>query len=303
MSASATPLADSDFTGDGLNITEEKEAGTNPFTNDTANTGVSDYDAVNIYKIDPKDDEIRITDLDSETFESDNNIHNSNPLSDGTWGGAVSTDTSGDGISDTMSEDVDKIDTDTKDIIVEIDWHENAEPELIPLLKTQQEFHSSPTNSDMKLHFVINDEPRISESKINHLEYSDIQSELGINDNGMHHAAFVEESYFNDEKVGGFALLNTEGFVVAESNGDSMGGLFMHELGHSIGLWPELYDGIDSFVDIDDYPSIMNYEMMEKCYSKEDVEHCYTFDDGVGFDDWGYIDENYDEYAPSTKNA
>ena len=71
------------------------------------------------------------------------------------------------------------------------------------------------------------------------------------------------------------------------------GTVFMHELGHTVGLWSSVYDGIDSWRSHSDYPSIMNYKTL-----LQDSDF-YDYSDGtnsdVDHDDWGHIRGNLHE--------
>ncbi len=77
------------------------------------------------------------------------------------------------------------------------------------------------------------------------------------------------------------------------------GTVFMHELGHTVGLWSSVFYGIDNEPIFGDglwhyqYPSVMNYHTLWE-YSDY-----YDYSDGtnsdVDHDDWGYIRDNLHE--------
>ncbi len=71
------------------------------------------------------------------------------------------------------------------------------------------------------------------------------------------------------------------------------GTVFMHELGHTVGLRSSVYDGIDSWRFHDEYPSLMSY------WTLWTRSNFYNYSDGTNheddFDDWGYIREKLHE--------
>jgi hypothetical protein len=70
-----------------------------------------------------------------------------------------------------------------------------------------------------------------------------------------------------------------------------MASLFMHEIGHSFGLGPEM-DGIDaSNYNATEYNSVMNYNAL---YEQLDYSNGT---DSVGRDEWSYVAT--DRYQPS----
>ena len=60
--------------------------------------------------------------------------------------------------------------------------------------------------------------------------------------------------------------------------------VLMHELGHSVGLYPDTYEGIDSEeAPYSEYRSVMNYDAPWPTV---------RYNDGEPFDDWEYIRNN-----------
>jgi hypothetical protein len=68
----------------------------------------------------------------------------------------------------------------------------------------------------------------------------------------------------------------------------------MHELGHSLGLEPEDYRGIDSkSISFSNYPSVMNYNRPWEFYGYSNGNNSQS-----DFNDWGHIES--DMYTPGT---
>ena len=81
-----------------------------------------------------------------------------------------------------------------------------------------------------------------------------------------------------------------EMLVQSVDRSDVRGATFMHELGHSLGLDRNDFDGIDSAeYPVSEYPSVMNYDAGTRYYG-------YSSDGA--FDDWSAIVE--DLYVPDT---
>jgi len=102
---------------------------------------------------------------------------------------------------------------------------------------------------------------------------------------------------FEGRNVLGFA--STGRFVVSQRRDiladwtTNPGTVFMHELGHTVGLWSRVYEGIDSWRFHYKYPSVMSY------WTLWANSNYYDYSDGTNheddFDDWGYIRENLHE--------
>jgi hypothetical protein len=84
--------------------------------------------------------------------------------------------------------------------------------------------------------------------------------------------------------------------VTGTAGTDRIGNVFMHELGHAIGLRPNDFEGIDGTgVGFDTYPSVMNYNAPSGFLG---------YSDGTNgpndFDDWEFIENNMYEPGTST---
>lgn len=102
---------------------------------------------------------------------------------------------------------------------------------------------------------------------------------------GYHYVVFVPDP---GSGISGKHYANYRSMVQCQNTNREQGSIFMHELGHSLGLHPDVYRGIDSQeVSISAYPSIMNYNMRQSHYG-------YTGEDAA-FNDWGYIASNIDQ--------
>ncbi|MFC7248250.1 hypothetical protein ACFQJ5_00085 [Halomicroarcula sp. GCM10025324] len=113
------------------------------------------------------------------------------------------------------------------------------------------------------------------------------------NGQAYHYAILVDRSSLSESVDGGGA----EGIMHVSGTVDDtrMGTTFIHELGHSMGLMPDVYRGIDTTdVPFDEYPSVLNYNAPPDHYS-------YTSEavSDAGFDDWKYIEKEM--FTPSTR--
>jgi hypothetical protein len=69
----------------------------------------------------------------------------------------------------------------------------------------------------------------------------------------------------------------------------SLGSVFMHELGHGLGLDNDLFDGIDSKkYDFDFYASVMNYNA--PLFTDEGF---FNYSEGIPFNDWAHLNFKY----------
>lgn len=110
-----------------------------------------------------------------------------------------------------------------------------------------------------------------------------------------HYGMLNDGKVLNDdgERMGGVALAFGNRFVMDGTTGSGSPvnrrrvSLFAHELGHSLGLRPWKYEGIDSYdVPFDEYESVMNYDRSRTFIG---------YNDGEPYDDWEEI--RADDYS------
>ncbi|WP_225334772.1 hypothetical protein [Halomicrobium urmianum] len=100
---------------------------------------------------------------------------------------------------------------------------------------------------------------------------------------GYHYALLADEARTADGDTTGFARWLEPWFLV--ECGDQTGQVFMHELGHSLGLTEYDYRGIDAQYPYETYPSVMNYNAPGDAYDYS------TGDRGPeDFDGWATIE-------------
>jgi hypothetical protein len=100
---------------------------------------------------------------------------------------------------------------------------------------------------------------------------------------GYHYALIVDDPRHDGNKING---LGVEGsfLVRRQASANDTGSVFMHELGHSMGLSRHDYHGIDSRqVPFEQYTSVMNYNAPAPHYG-------YASDSP--FDEWGHLERH-----------
>lgn len=301
----STDPTESDTDGDGLSDYEElREHGTDPRMEDSRGTGMSDARAVELL-IDPMENpSIQDTEALQPYFEQDNNIHGTPPItsSDVSNDGV---DSSGDGFSDAFSEKEDNLTTDEIDLFVEVGYQPKTEVPVSALLRMQQVFADAPVQNahgeetGINLHFYVNPDPSrydtVGPVSFDQYERGTYTWEFTSKGYGSYHMFIVNEVPENMEtnplqETAGLTRSNSDGMLIQDDANQGSEAIMMHELGHQLGLWDDVYRGIDSIsVSSDAYPSVMNYNVGEPTYS-----------DGEGFDDWDYIEEHLHENVPGT---
>ena len=318
-----TDPTSADTDGDGLSDSEEiNEYNTDPFDEDTDEDGLSDSEEVDEYETDPNSTDTDedglndsyeinsnlepneystysdifsdyyvitpVSDLSrttmSELREPGDRIHFSNPLDSTDFQG---TDSDGDGFPDKMEEENENLSSDTKDIIVQVNWAEGNAPETAGLLHIQEAFAESPVDdgAGIRLHFYIDGAVDVPEemSTEEHSE-SEYYEQTADTDDGTHNSLYLGD--ITGDPYSGFFV--GKGYVIAES-GTETGTTTMHEFGHALGLegTGEIYAGIDSeSKSTAEYPSIMNYNY--DCDSYDST--CYKYSSGIGHNDWAHIE-------------
>ena len=299
-----------DTLGNGLTDYQEIVVyGTDPLKNDTLKNGISDFDAVMLYGLDPlSDPELGNTKELKELFELDNNVYNNQPINSidvRNFG----QDSSGDGFSDSFSDSNEFITTDEMDVFVQVSYMAETDVSISALLNVQQAFANAPvSNTDgeeagINLHFYIDSEPVEKQDTINLNEYSSSYYREAFTSKGygFYHVLITHEVTFENRVAGGAAWSTLDGVLVGGTWKDQfVGHTLMHELGHTMGLWPWKYVGIDGRLPIETYPSVMNYNVGQECWNN--IEWCFVFSDGPGFDDWDYIERGLTNEAPDMRN-
>lgn len=182
-------------------------------------------------------------------------------------------DTDGDGIEDDREAQLDAADPLRRDVFVEID-HMASCTEMDRVADTLRErFAEAPVeNPDgttgITLHLRFDDRVESHDEPVTVTSRpgarNDIQDYRGTYGDPVvdhtHYALLVEEPYRDGDPAGGVASGNA--FLVGCTyEQEYVGSMFMHELGHVLGLWSRTHTGIDSNdVPYEDYPSVMNYE-------------------------------------------
>lgn len=257
-----------DTDGDGLQDGRERELGTDPTQADTDSDGLTDQAEV-AGETDPTR---RDTDGDG--------LSDGHEAAIGTNG--TNRDTDADGLADgsevTASNRLPGADPLRKDVFVELDVHTECTVEREQLDRVRQAFADAPVDNPgeqgIAVHFVISD-------RIDEYDFVNDSDHFG---QGYFYAALVPTI------DGGYRGLARE-FTVAvqcEDTLEEQGAIMMHELGHLLGLVPDVTDGIDSRrYPFKQYPSAMNYNRPLGVYDYS------TGDRGPDdFDDWGYIESH-----------
>lgn len=292
------PLA-ADTDGDGLTDGAElSEYDTDPSIADTDGDGLEDGPEVNEYGTDPTTAD---TDGDGLDDAAELDEHGTNP---------TNADTDGDGLSDGAEVKRTRILPDADplrmDIYLEVDYMKDyslpsAERELIV-----EKFESAPVSNPggttgINLHII--DGNQVSyEEVLSSEEYGEIRSKnFDHAGNGYHYVIIIDHTTLPAQPGNGRDEYDGSGgpgdiTVTGTASATRSGLVFVHELGHSLGLNPSDYRGIDTTeVSFSDYPSVMSYNTPGDFYGYSDGTN--SPDD---FDDWGHIESHL--YTPSTAN-
>jgi hypothetical protein len=289
LNAHGTDPRQVDSDGDGLEDGEEVEQyGTDPVRADSDGDGLDDGAEVHGAGTDPtavdSDDDGLLDGAEVETYGTDPTV----------------PDTDGDGLADGLevasSGRFAVADPLRRDVFVELDYMTGEEPDADAIALVVERYENAPIeNPDgsrgIDLHVVVDDEIPAEQTTT---PLDALRLRLAYFDNegrGFHHALVVRDARRNDESLAGFA---SPGQLVLRISGEDpyttrgQAHVLMHELGHSLGLDRDAYDGIDSYrVAYETYPSTMNYD------APSDVVRYST---NGSFDDWAYLDANL--YTP-----
>jgi len=287
-------LADTD--ADGVSDDREIEAGTDPTDADTDGDGLDDG-AEPDYETDPL-----VADTDDDGLEDGREVElGTDPLV---------VDTDGDGFEDGpevhRTEVLEGADPLRIDVYVEVDLVDGASLPESEVERVVEEYANAPVGREdargIALHVVYDetdlrdrgpvavtsrpsvvgdDMATIGSYQTDHYDYRGY---------GYHYLLVVPEV----ADVPTFEVLGESGdgemLVQSVDRSDVRGATFMHELGHSLGLDRNDFDGIDSDeYPVSEYPSVMNYDAGTRYYG-------YSSDGA--FDDWSAIVEEL--YVPDT---
>lgn len=285
-----TDPTDSDTDDDELNDDEELDLGTDPTDPDTDGDGLADGEEVEA-GTDPTDPD---TDGDGFTDVLD-------PLVNEEAGDPTQMDTDGDGLSDAAEMNnpaLSEANPAQMDIFVELDYMEGYRPSNETLSRIEEAYANAPVDNPdgsegINLHIIVDDEIP-AESTTTPADRERLTADQFDNDsNGYHHAIAVEYVDLEGHFAAGFTSVDKGAFVFER---DLPRGLtataLMHELGHSVGLGSDVYEGIDSGrVLYYEYESVMNYNA---------PSHTIGYSSSEPFNDWEYIAENI--HTPEAKD-
>lgn len=291
--ATSDPLS-IDTDGDGMDDKMEYEIGTDPRSKDTDNDGLDDLDEFKNYKTillfyDTDGDllgdgeEVNVYLTDPLNWDNDNDH-----LSDGIE--VKGYDADGDNIID-VNLPAFGADPLVKDIFVEVDW-------MPPGNKLGSYAKGKLVDVFAEHNFVLHiDDGELgggaeTEESVNIL-YDNIEGVMNdlydfkekyftVSRRGIFYWCLMatDKVYWRGNEVGGFNAGAI--FVVAGMwSPVQAGSVFMHELGHGLGLSEDDFDGIDSKkYSFSEYRSVMNYN------SPHDF---YGYSDGPPFNDWAHL--------------
>ncbi|WP_372479755.1 hypothetical protein ACAH01_15235 [Halomicrobium sp. HM KBTZ05] len=305
--------ADSDH--DGLNDSAEIEVhGTDPVSAHSDSDDLADLDEIEVHGTDPTaadtdgdglDDDAEVYQYRTGTTAADTDgdglddgeeveIHGTDP---------TAADTDGDGLDDGAEvghDALDESDPFRMDIYVEVDYVEGYKPPADALDPVTKAYAAAPiSNPDgstgIRLHIsydeAIETDERVSLEELRQ-RYMPVYFDHEAD--GYHYGIAVGDARHDGRSVAGVTQSWGDNrpflFETARDDSDqtlsddSIASTFMHELGHSNGIRPNDYDGVDSkTVSADRYESTMNYNAPDGYVG---------YNDGAPFDDWAHIEHH-----------
>ena len=297
-----------DTDGDGLTDAEEvNEYDTNPRRADTDQDGLTDGDAVAAEWASPTEYDAdqdgysdyysvrhvaNVTPEERTEFFTEaptvERIHFSSPIDSRDFDGP---DSDGDGFPDAMEASNPNLSETTKDVLVRVNWRPGDSPRLAQFLMIQQEFESSPVDNGagIRLHFYFAGPTEFSASDFRQTDYYLRHATRG---DGFINAAFGDN--LNSETYLRAPIMKVQTPSDPQTNPHQTGHVTMHELGHSVGLVPNAYEGIDGSVSGDYRHSVMSYK--SSCRPRASTT-CYGYSSGDPFDDWAEIERKIESGA------
>lgn len=183
------------------------------------------------------------------------------------------------------------------DVYVEVDWTAGNRPDPDEIDRLVEVYDTAPVSAShgadpgVNLHVVYGDEVPARSEPFGLGELGEYEREHFDNaGRGYHYALFVDEvepPALGRQDEGGFLVQSG----LSESRSITTIQVFAHELGHSLGLTTDVFEGVDGgeHYTSDQYPSVMNDAAVGR-------DGFLDFSDGtsseVDFDDWGYLADN-----------
>jgi hypothetical protein len=309
-----------DTNNDGLNDYEEvKIYGTDPIDNDSDNDKLSDFNEINVYESDPNSND---SDNDGLNDYEEIEIHNTNVNNPDTSNNGLNDsmevklgtdplvwDSSGDGLPDGYKYHKEKLDVKKLNVVVEVDRTKYSK-NTSSLNLVSDQFASAPVKSNFGekgINLVIRKNNRIVSDKktVNLIDYTTkLYDKREMKNSGSYHALFSRDVRFKktEQSINGITRKNIDGMLIQTKNmsNKDVASTFMHELGHQLGLWPSVFERIDSSkYNRSEYPSVMNYNKPSCSYKEVQNNVCenrvkleYTESE------WEYIGRNLNKVVP-----
>jgi hypothetical protein len=320
VAETSTDPAAADSDGDGLSDGEEvRKHGTDPTTADTDSDGLDDGREVQEFSTDPTsvdtdgdglEDGFEVETVGTDPTDSDTDGDGLDDAREHEELGTDPTDrdTDGDGLADNYeaaaSGPLSEGDPLRRDVFLEVDYMASEKPDPEAIDAVQEAYANAPIenpdgSTGITLHVTVDDEVE-HEDPTTMTDLTVIMFDnFDHNEQGYHYAVAVEDVEREDgTNLGGLARTGSENgqFIYQTDSSESdrayptdvEASLFMHELGHSVGLGSYQFRGIDSReLSYENYTSVMNYNAP---YDE------LTYSSGEPFDDWAYVESNI--YTP-----
>ena len=301
----STDPREADTDADGLDDRRERRHGTDPTVADTDGDGLEDGIEVERYGSDPLATatvENGLTDAEQADYGLDpttdptiaeletsvGRLHLDKPYERAIFDGP---DADGDGFADRMEANTPTLDPTRKDVVVRAVWTRENAPPAATLLRLQRAYAQAPVDdgTGIRLHVWVDRRIDASQSVSGQALREDVYAERTGSATGMHYGLFTDAVTIDGTRTAGVARQELPVFAVGRETDRFVGKTTMHELGHSLGLLPHGFDGIDSRTyEYQNYPSVMNYNAEERCHAEPTA--CYDYSSGRGHADWRAIE-------------
>ncbi|WP_411967445.1 hypothetical protein [Haloferax sp. YSSS75] len=298
----------SDTDDDGLDDRLEASVGTAPTRQDTDRDGLDDWDEVVRYDTDPLD-----SDTDDDGF-FDGTEHRLG-LRPTVPDVGYSPDTDGDGLSDSIERRIgtDPLRTDTdgdnlsdgvevygsprtfpgadplrKDLYFEVDAYHTATVNRTALDNTAAFFATAPVenpdgSTGFSVHFVV-DETNLKTLPVANVSHPDtVVADFDNAGRGYQYIFVTEAVFIENRRVRASANVGR----IAIDGDDQTDRLYVHEIGHLLGVHGSDSPGVDSYeASAEEYPSIMSYEYLN---SERTIRMAAGTESEKSNDDWDDI--------------